>query len=121
MAYAAGVIRAATSDTIVRADLLTTLSIFGKLAYEGLDVINLIGREQMKESAILAEFGDEARAEAAQASVVIALEERFGKRAAASCRDAIQRVTEQDELQKLLRLAVRCASVEAFQRGLRKR
>jgi hypothetical protein len=115
------VIKAATADTIVRADLLTTLAIFGKLAYGQLDVLGLIGRELMKESAIYAEIGDEARAEEAQAAVLAALEERFGKTEAASCRDAIHNVTNLDKLRRLHRLAVRCASIEEFQRSLRKR
>jgi predicted transposase YdaD len=120
LAYAAGAIKAATTDTIVRADLLTTLAIFGKLAYRQLDVMNLIGRELMKESAIYSEIGDEARIEATQVDVLAALEERFGKQAAAACRDAIDHVNNLDKLRRLHRLAVRCASVEAFQRGLRR-
>jgi predicted transposase YdaD len=121
VAHAAGAIAAATADTIVRADLLTTLAIFGKLAYKQLDVMGLIGREHMKESALYAEIGDEARVETAQAYVLAALEERFGPEAAATCRDAVQRVTKQDRLHRLHRLAVRCANVQAFQRGLRTR
>ena len=93
VAHAAGAITAATADTIIRADLLTTLAIFGKLAYGQLDVIGLIGREHMKESALYAEIGDEARVETAQADVLTVLEERFGGQAAASCRDAVKRVT----------------------------
>lgn len=75
----------------------------------------------MKESALYAEIGDEARVETAQGSVLIVLEERFGAPAAASCRDAVQRVTKQDKLRRLLLLAVRCADIAAFQRGLRTR
>jgi len=72
----------------------------------------------MKESAIYAEIGDGARVETAQADVLTVLEERLGAPAAASCRDAVQRVTNQDKLHRLLRLAARCADIEAFQRGL---
>jgi hypothetical protein len=121
VAHAAGAIAAATADTIIRADLLTTLAIFGKLAYRQLDVMGLIGREHMKESAIYAEIGDEARVETAQAAVLTVLKERLGMPAAASCRDAVQRVSKQDKLRRLLRLAARCADIEAFQRGLRTR
>jgi len=121
VAYATGAITAATADTIIRADLLTTLAIFGKLAYRQLDVMGLIGREHMKESALYAEIGDEARVETAQADVLAVLEERLGGPAATSCRDAVQRVTKQDKLRRLLRLAARCADIEAFQRGLRTR
>jgi hypothetical protein len=121
VAHAAGAIMAATADTIIRADLLTTLAIFVKLAYKEFDVMGLIGREHMKESALYAEIGDEARVETAQAYVLAVLEDRFGGQAAASCREAVQRVTKQDKLRRLLRLAVRCANLEAFQRGLRPR
>jgi hypothetical protein len=71
----------------------------------------------MNESALYAEIGDEARVEAAPAYVLAVLEQRFGGQAAASCRDAVQRVTRQDKL----RWAARCANIEAFQRGLRTR
>ena len=121
VAHAAGAITATTADTMIGADLLTTLAIFGKLAYKQLDVMGLIGREQMKESALYAEIGDEARVETAQADVLAVLEERLGKQAAASCRDAVLRVTKRDKLGRLVRLAARCADVETFQRGLRAR
>ena len=121
VAHAAGAITAATADSIIRADLLTSLAIFGKLAYNQLDVMGLIGREHMKESAIYSEIGDEARVETGQAAVLAVLDERFGRQLAASCREAVQRVTKQDKLLWLLRLAVRCADIDAFQRGLRKR
>ncbi len=121
VAHAAGAITATTADTIIRADLLTTLAIFGKLAYKRMDVMGLIGREHMKESALYAEIGDEARIENSQAFVLAVLEERFGVQAAGSFRDAVQRITKQDKLRRLHRLAVRCADIEAFQRGLRTR
>jgi len=98
LAYAAGAIMAVTPDTIIRADLLTTLAIFGKLAYGQMDVMSLIGREHMKESALYAEIGDEAWVETAQADVLAVLEERFGEQAAAACSDAVQRLTKQDKL-----------------------
>jgi hypothetical protein len=75
----------------------------------------------MKESALYAEIGDEARVETAQEDVPAVLEERLGGQASASFRDAVQRVTKQDKLRRLLRLAARFANIEAFQRGLRTR
>src|SRR5216684_4241991 len=41
ISYAASAITAATPDTIVRADLLTTLAIFGKLVHRQLDIVSL--------------------------------------------------------------------------------
>ncbi len=75
----------------------------------------------MKEAAIYAEIGDEARVETAQEYVLAALLERFGGESAASCRDAVKRVTIQDKLRRLHRLAMRVADIEGFQRGLRSR
>src|SRR5262249_33589987 len=50
LTYPAQAIARQVSDPPLRADLLTTLSIFGKLVYPDMNVIELIGREQMKES-----------------------------------------------------------------------
>ncbi len=119
VSFAAEAIKAATPDTIVRENLLTSLGVFGKLVYGQLDVWSLIGRDNVKDSAIFAEFGEEVRVEAHQKDVLAVLEERFGKRLTASCGDAIRNVTNQDKLDQLLRLAARCASIETFQRGLR--
>jgi hypothetical protein len=83
--------------------------------------MGLIGREHMKEPALYAEIGDEARVETLQAAVLEVLQERFGNQSAASCPEAVQRVTKQDKLRRLLRLAVRCASIEEFQRRLKRR
>jgi hypothetical protein len=115
IAYAAGSIMAATTDTITRADLLTTLAIFGKLAYEQLDVVGLIGREHMKDSPLAAQIGNER----AHEYILAVLEERFGTQAATSCREAVDRVNKADRLRRLHRLAMRCASLETFQRALR--
>jgi hypothetical protein len=52
IAHAAGPIMAATADTIARADLLTTLAIFGKLAYGQFDVMSLIGRAHERVAAL---------------------------------------------------------------------
>jgi hypothetical protein len=69
----------------------------------------------MKESSLYAEIGNER----AQEYVLAALEERFDAQVAAACREAVQGVTKEDKLRRLHRLAIRCASVEAFQQGLR--
>ena len=101
--------------------MLTTLAIFGKLAYEQLDVLSLIGREQMKDSALYNDIAVEVRVEATQAAVLAVLDERFGEPTASLCRDAIQGVTNLDKLRRLHRLGIRCRSLEEFQRGLRRR
>jgi predicted transposase YdaD len=121
ISYAADAITMATPDSIVRADLLTTLAIFGKLAYRRLDVVNLIGREHMKESPLYEEIKDEGRLETRQADVLAVLEDRFGNDATARFGNAVNSVTNLSRLRRLLRLASRCASVDEFQRGLRNR
>lgn len=50
VSYAAGAITAATPDTIIRKDLLSTLATFGNLVYENLDLMGIIGRDKMKGS-----------------------------------------------------------------------
>ena len=76
-------IAAQTPDAIQRADLLTTLAIFGKLAYPSIDVAGFIGREQMKESKIIEEFQEEARLEKAREYILQVLDAKFGARALA--------------------------------------
>jgi hypothetical protein len=125
VAFAANAIRVATTDTIVRADLLTSLAIFGKLAYRELDVVNLIGREQMKDSPLYEEIKDEGRdegrLETRQSAVLEALEERFGDEAASQFSDAVHRVANLTKLSRLHRLAIRCTTLAEFERGLRSR
>ncbi len=54
----------------------------------------------MEESPIFKEIQDEARVETSQEYVLIVLETRFGRRLAASCRDAVLGVTKLDKLRR---------------------
>jgi hypothetical protein len=119
--YAAGAIQTATPDTIRRADLLTTLAIFGKLAYRRLNVEDLIGREQMRESPLYEEIKDEGRLETRQTDVLEVLKARFGRETANRFAAAVHRVAKFDKLGRLLRRASNCATADEFQKGLRKR
>jgi predicted transposase YdaD len=121
VSFAASAIQAATADTIVRADLLTTLAIFGRLAYRQLDSISLIGREQMKESTLYEEIKDEGRLESAQADVLAILGKRLGGEAAAQFTDSVHRISKLTRLRRLLLLASDCNNSEDFQRALRAR
>ena len=78
----------------------------------------LIGREQMKESPLYEEIKDEGRLEVGRASVLAALEERFGKRAASQFTGAVQQVSKLAKLERLFRLAIRCDSIAAFEKNL---
>jgi hypothetical protein len=94
--------------------LLTTLAIFGKLAYPRIDVVGLMGREQMKESKIIEEFQEETRLETRRQDLVKVLDAKFGRRAAAEFAAPLSTVSDSDRLDRLLRLAVQSAGLEQF-------
>jgi hypothetical protein len=112
--YAAEAIAAHTTDTVQRADLLTTLAIFGKLVYPGIDVVSLIGREQMRESKVIEEFQEETRVETRRQAVLEVLEIKFGPPAAKEFAKALNTITDSKRLARLHRLALRCSSIEQF-------
>jgi hypothetical protein len=118
LTHAAEAIAARTPDAIQRADLLTTLAIFGKLAYPKMDVAGLIGREQMKESKIIEEFQEEARAEARletqHEALLHVLDAKFGPTAAAEFAPLVSAITDSDRLDQLLRLAARVTALKQF-------
>lgn len=102
----------------MRADLLTTLSIFGKLAYPDLDVVQLIGREQMKESKFYQEVMAEGAVERARADVLENIDVRFGSEAAAEFKEALQGVADLSQLSQLHRLAIQCRRLAEFRRAI---
>jgi hypothetical protein len=114
LAFAAAAISRGETDCVVRADLLTTLAIFGKLAYPRLDVLGLIGREQMRESKIYEEIKDEGRSDAMRVSVLEALEIKFGADARAEFASLLQEVRDSNRLTVLLRLALRANDLSEF-------
>jgi len=114
LTHAAEAIVARTPDAIERANLLTTLAIFGKLAYPRTDVVGLIGREQMKESKIIEEFQEEARLEKGREDVLQVLDARFGARAAAEFAPLLSTMNDSDSLDRLLRLAAKSAALKQF-------
>jgi hypothetical protein len=114
LTHAVESIAAHTPDAIQRADLLTTLAIFGKLAYPTIDVAGFIGREQMKESKIIEEFQEEARVEKGRDAILQVLDARFGRRAAKEFAPALSTVTDSDRLDRLLRLAAQSTEVKQF-------
>lgn len=116
--YPAQRISERVTDRYTRADLLTTLSIFGKLAYPELNVLDLIGREQMKESKFFEEVMHEGAVAQVRQDILDALEERFGHQAADQSRELLQGITEKDRLRDLHRLAIRCPRFEDFEQAL---
>jgi predicted transposase YdaD len=109
--HAARTITQRVSDTVVRADLLTTLYVFGKLAYPQVDALQLIGREKMKESKayeeIMTEGRTEGRLEVKRADVYEAIRLRYGQKAAAEFEHIIRAANDLEQLSKVLRLAIR--------------
>jgi hypothetical protein len=120
LTHAAQAIADKTPDSIQRADLLTTLSIFGKMAYPDFDVAGLIGREQMKESKIIEEFQEEARVETRRQDILECLRVHFAPAAAREFAPALKSINDSDELGRLLRLALRCSALEQFRRHVQK-
>jgi hypothetical protein len=114
LAHAAEAIAAHTPDAIQRADLLTTLAIFGKLAHPRIDVAGLIGREQMRESKIIEEFQEEARVEKAREFLLADLRVRFGSAAAAEFGAAMNAITDSERLDRLHELALQCSGLKQF-------
>lgn len=116
LTYAAGLITEQVVDRSVRADLLTTLGLFGRLALPGVDVFRLLGREQMKESSFYQEIMEEGRVEARQADIRHVLELRFGREEAAPLDRYIREINDINRLLELHALAVQCRRLAEFRK-----
>ena len=117
--YAAQHITAAVDDRVERGNLLTSLGIFGKMQYPGLNAFDLIGREQMRESPFYEEILAEGRIEAQRQSIQEALATRFGEEAVAEFQNVLETIAEAPRLSELLRAAIKCRGVGGFRRALR--
>ena len=118
VSYAAGVIQERVTDPTARGDLLTTLGIFGKLAYPGMDVFQMIGREQMKESKFYQEIMEEGALAKARADVIHALALRFGSENAAEFRELLEDIVDEHQLTELHGRAILCQDLEDFRQSL---
>jgi hypothetical protein len=123
VAHAADAIGRTEGDLITRADLLTTLGIFGKLAYPQINVLGIIGREQMRESKFYQELKqegwEEGRLVTLREDAREALEGRFGPVVGAEFEPILSKMTSPDELKRLHALAVRSKGLAEFRRRLR--
>ena len=117
LTHAASAIRNGESDSLIRANLLTTLAIFGKLVDRKVDVLGLIGRQQMKESPLYQEIMDEGKIETARTCLQAVLDGRFGNKATPFTK-AIHGINDEASLLRLHRLAIRCRGLAEFKRGL---
>jgi hypothetical protein len=118
IAHAAESIRHQALDSVRRADLLTTLGIFGLLKNQKLDVFSIIGREQMRESAFFQQVADEAKVESTREDVLEVLRLRFGDEAVSEFQQAINSIQHLDQLKALHRLAIQSRRVSQFRHGM---
>ena len=109
------------ADTVVRANLLTTLGFFGRLASPHMEAFALIGRENMRESPFYQDILDEGRAEGERTAILETLGLRFGRAAAAEFQEGLNAITDLGKLTELVRTAVKCRGIGGFRRALRAR
>lgn len=116
---AAQTIMARVNDTSMRADLLTTLFYFGKLASPAVDVWRLIGVENMRESNFFEEIEAFGRLVQSQVAIMEALAVRFGPEAAEEFKEPLKSIKDIDKLSELHKLAIKTRGLGPFRRALR--
>lgn len=116
--HAAQAINGRVTDTVVRSNLLATLSIFATLAYPDLDAKELIGVELMRESKFLAQIEAEGELKNARAFVQQLLELRFGPEKGAEFADALNAINDMEKLSELHALAAKCRGLGPFRKAL---
>lgn len=120
--YASKQIEANESDSVKRADLLTTLGIFGGLAYPGLDALAIIGREKMKESRAYLEIFGEGEAfgeiKARRRDILEIVAKRFGSKARNGVRLTLNAIEDAEQLHGLLMLASTADSFDEVRQAL---
>jgi hypothetical protein len=80
---------------------------FDRLVYPDLDDIQLIGREQMRESKFFEEVRTEGARQRVRIDVLEVIDVRFGPKAAAELKDVVQAIADLDQLSELYRLAIK--------------
>lgn len=116
--HAADSIRSRSPDIIRRADLLTVLAVFGKLAIPGFDSLSVIGRTAMKESPLYQEIMAEGGAIAHRQDILDLLRARFGSRSAKALLPTLEQVHSLTDLTELFQKALRCRTVGGFRKLL---
>lgn len=112
--HAADAIERGERDPVRRADLLTVLGIFGRLAYPHLNPFALIGRQNMRDSPGYQQIMDEGSVLTFRNAILLVLEERFGKRAARSVELGVNAVEDLSRLNELVRASGRCTTIDEF-------
>lgn len=118
VAFARNAISRQVSDRTQRANLLTTLAIFGKLSHPEIDPLKIIGREAMRESKFLQDYEDLIRVETKRADVLEVLVVRFGSERTEGFAEAINAFDDLDELQELHHVAIKCRRPSEFRKAL---
>jgi hypothetical protein len=117
LAHAAAAIRRRELDSSKRADLLTTLGIFGRLKDRSLDVLSIIGREQMRESPFYQQLLEEGEQIRARKAVLQALRLRFGAEAATEFEEALEGIANLEQLEELHKFAIQSRRLSQFRRA----
>jgi hypothetical protein len=115
---AAQAIRHREMDSLRRAELLSTLAIFGRLVDKGLDILSLIRREEMTWSSLFPEFAQEGKQEGIRESVLQVLSLRFGEETAKEFTGALEHITDVDQLKELHKLAIRARRLSQFRKAI---
>lgn len=119
MNHAANTIIHGVADRGARADLLTTLAIFGKLVYPEMNVWSLIGREQMKESKFYQELVEEGRLQTQRETILDLLAIHFGADKAAAFKEQLEAITDSVRLRHLFHRAAQCSRLKEFRDALK--
>ncbi len=115
--HASAAIQRQALDHHIRADLLTTLGIFGKLQDRTLDVVALIGRELMRDSPFYDELLEEGGQIQARKAVLQVLQLRFGDEAVAEFTDSLNGIVHKEQLEALHKIAVTCRRLSQFRKA----
>ena len=105
-------------DVLERRDFLTFLGIYSKLRYPLVNAIGIIGREKMRESAFAQEWVVEGILVSKREDIHEILVDRFGERAVEPFVEPLGTITSREELNRLVKMAYRCPTLETFEAAL---
>ena len=105
-------------DVLERRDFLTFLGIYAKMKYPLVDAATIIGREKMRESAFAQEWVEEGIQISKREDIQGILADRFGEDSAEPLVASLKSITNREELNRLVKLAYRCATLEEFEAAL---
>jgi hypothetical protein len=83
-----------------------------------INLVNLIGRQQLSVSPFYQEIMNEGRVEASRAHTLAILEYRFGSDVAAQVTGVVKAMEDAGELDRLFHVAMYCTDIEEFRQAL---